>query len=201
LRVCVPQNFFFDQIDEQVEAAVRKAASALANEGAHVIETKIPDLYEATAAARVIQLCEAAALYAKFEDQELFGSDVWALIEQGRMIAGHDYVNAQRLRTVFRTAWNRLWESFDVLIAPTTPVAAPRRDQKTVTIGPLEEDARMASTRLTRAISFLGEPAISLPCGRTTEGLPVGLQIVAAPFADDLLLRTAAAVENLLFVS
>jgi Asp-tRNA(Asn)/Glu-tRNA(Gln) amidotransferase A subunit family amidase len=56
----------------------------------------------------------------------------------------------------------------------------------------------MASTRLTRAISFLGEPAISLPCGVTKTGLPIGFQMVAAPFADHMLLQVAAGVEALL---
>lgn len=198
LRICVPKNFFFECIDPEVEAAVRGAAGALANAGCRVAEAAIPDLNEANLAARMIQLSEAAALYGKYEDSRLFGADVWALIEQGRRIAAHEYVNAQRLRTLFRTAFNHFWRQFDMVIAPTTPVAAPLRAEGSVTICGQGEDTRMASTRLTRAIPFLGEPAISLPCGVTRFGLPIGLQMIAAPFADSMLLQAAAGVEALL---
>jgi aspartyl-tRNA(Asn)/glutamyl-tRNA(Gln) amidotransferase subunit A len=143
----------------------------------------------------MIQLAEVAALYVHHTDTSLFGKDIWALLDQGKMIAGHQYVNAQRVRTLFRHAFDALWESIDILVAPTTPVTAPPIDQATVSINGEEEDTRMASTRLVRAINFLGEPALSMPCGKDPHGMPIGLQLIGAPFSEARLMRIAGALE------
>jgi aspartyl-tRNA(Asn)/glutamyl-tRNA(Gln) amidotransferase subunit A len=103
------------------------------------------------------------------------------------------------LRTVYRREFDKLWRDIDFLIAPTTPVTAPRTDAQTVQVGTADpEDVRMASTRLVRAFNLLGEPAISLPCGSDDSGLPIGLQLIAAPFADAKLLGAASAIERVL---
>jgi aspartyl-tRNA(Asn)/glutamyl-tRNA(Gln) amidotransferase subunit A len=198
LRVCLPANFFFERVDSEVAAAVKQAAAAMERHGAILSEVRIPDLHEANLAARVIQMSEAASIYANNQDPALFGETVWALIQQGRRIAGHEYVSAQRIRTVFRQDFNRFWNNHDLIVAPATPVVAPRRDQDSVLIGTEEENTRMASTRLARAVNFLGEPAISIPCGRNKDGMPIGLQLIAAPGQDARLLSIARLVEELL---
>ena len=198
LRVGVPKNFFFENIDEQVARAVLDAVSAMERAGAQVSEVRIPDLHEANAAARMIQYAESSAIYINHNDPALFGRDVWNLLQQGRLIAGHEYVNAQRVRTLFRREFDALWKKIDVLASPTTPITAPKLDEVNVRIGQIEENARMASTRLVRAINLLGEPAISIPCGKTDAGLPVGLQLVGPPFSDAELLATGRFVESLL---
>jgi aspartyl-tRNA(Asn)/glutamyl-tRNA(Gln) amidotransferase subunit A len=191
VRVGVPKNFFFDRVDEEVAAAVRKSIAGMERLGASIIEIGIPDLAEANAAARIVQLSETAALYVRHTDAKLFGEDVWALLEQGRMIMAHEYVNAQRIRTLFRRDFDALWRKVDLLAAPTTPITAPLLDQSTVQIGSEEENTRIASTRLVRAINFLGEPAVSLPCGKSAGGLPIGLQLIGAPFSEPKLLQIA----------
>ncbi len=200
LRVCLPKNFFFDQVDGEVADAVRRVAALLSDAGARCMEHSIPDLYAANLAARVIQLSEAAALYAHYSDPTLFGADVWALIQQGKQVAGYEYVNAQRLRTLFRREFNALWNKFDVIVAPSTPIVAPLLEDTTVLIGAVQEDTRMASTRLTRGIAFTGEPAISVPCGTSRAGMPIGLQLIARPGGDETLLQIAGAVERILRV-
>ncbi|MGH9583689.1 MAG: amidase [Bryobacteraceae bacterium] len=195
IRVGVPENFFFDRVDEEVAASVRRAITEMEHLGAHIVPVRLPDLEEANSAARVIQFAEAASLYTYYTDPQLFGADVWALIEQGKMIAGHEYVNAQRMRTVFRREFDRIWQTAGVLAAPSTPIAAPPADAAAVRIGDRDEDVRMASTRLARAINFLGEPALSLPCGYTRERLPIGLQLIGAPFAEPRLLAIGKLLE------
>ncbi len=196
VRVGVPANFYFDQVDEEVASGVRTGIRAMERLGASVAEVRVPEVNEINIAARVIQLCETAAVYAHENDSTRFGRDVWALLEQGRMIAGHEYVNAQRLRTLFRQEFDRLWRTIDVLVTPATPIAAPRLEDASVQIGSEREDTRMASTRLVRAINLLGEPALSMPCGYTREGLPIGMQLIGAPLADFRLLEIAGAVEK-----
>jgi aspartyl-tRNA(Asn)/glutamyl-tRNA(Gln) amidotransferase subunit A len=139
-----------------------------------------------------------ASLYANYTDSGLFGDDVWALIQQGKMIAAHEYVNAQRIRTLFRRDFDALWQKIDVLASPTTPISAPRIDEITVQIGSEQENTRMASTRLVRAINFLGEPALSMPCGKSRNNLPIGLQLIARPFTEPKLLRIAQTLEPMM---
>lgn len=197
-RILVPENFFFDRVDAEVKDSVLAAISRFESAGARIDQERIPDLHEANLAARVIQFSEAAAIYVNEHRPELFGADLWALIQQGRHVPGFQYVNAQRVRRVFREQFDALWKRFDLIAAPSTPVVAPRRDQSSVLIGSELEDTRMASTRLTRAVAFLGEPAISLPCGKARNGLPIGLQLIARPGADASLLACAAEAEAFL---
>lgn len=198
VRIGMPKNFFFESVDDEIASAVRNSISQMERRGASVVEVQIPNLHDATAAARIVQLSETASLYASYEDPMLFGEDVWNLIQQGKMIAAHEYVNAQRIRTLFRRDFDALWQEIDVLAGPTTPIPAPRLTDTAVQIGGKNEDARIASTRLVRAINFLGEPALSIPCGTTSGGLPMGLQLISAPFSEPKLLQIARTIEETL---
>ncbi|MBV9085529.1 MAG: amidase [Acidobacteriaceae bacterium] len=196
LTVGLPLNFYFDCIDHEVKAAVHRATLKLEELGAKVVEIKLPDMHGINASARVVQLSEAAALYVNYTDPSQFGADVWSLIEQGRLISAHEYVNAQRLRALFRRDFDAVWAKVDLIATPATPIPAPRVDEQTVQINCEAEDVRIASTRLVRAINFLGEPAISMPCGRTQLGLPIGLQLISPPFTDPELLQVARTLES-----
>jgi aspartyl-tRNA(Asn)/glutamyl-tRNA(Gln) amidotransferase subunit A len=194
-RVGIPENFFFDSLRDDVATAVHNAILTLERLGASLIETPIPDLAEANVVARVIQLAETAAVYARHRDRTMFGNDVWGLIEQGRLIAADVYINAQRLRTLFRREFDALWQKIDILAAPSTPVTAPLLEETTVHIGANEEDTRLASTRLTRPVNLIGEPALSLPCGKDASGLPIGMQLIGPPFGEPKLLQIAKMLE------
>jgi aspartyl-tRNA(Asn)/glutamyl-tRNA(Gln) amidotransferase subunit A len=196
LRVGVPRTFFFDRLADDVRAAVEGALEQLRQLGAEVRDVETPDFNEMNATARVAQLAETAAIYVNHIDRSQFGEDVWGLLEQGRMIMGHEYVNAQRLRTSFRQQFDELWTRVDVLVGPTTPMTAPLLEQSTVTIQGQEENVRMAATRLVRAINLLGEPALSIPCGLGSDGMPVGLQLIAAPFGEATLVRVGKTLEE-----
>jgi aspartyl-tRNA(Asn)/glutamyl-tRNA(Gln) amidotransferase subunit A len=99
------------------------------------------------------------------------------------------------MRTVIRRQWDDLWNTIDVLALPTTPTVAPKLEEKKLIIGGREEDVRLATTRLVRAFNYTGDPALSMPCGTNSLGLPVGLQLVAAPYSDARLLQIAKTLE------
>jgi aspartyl-tRNA(Asn)/glutamyl-tRNA(Gln) amidotransferase subunit A len=198
LRIGVPKNFFFARVDKQVAAAIFRALHAMEARGAVAIHIDIPDPESINAAAFVVQLAEAAAIHVNHTDASLFGPDVWARIQQGKLIAGHEYVNAQRIRRLFRREFAVLWSQIDLLIAPTTPITAPLQNQASVQIGGEQEDTRIASTRLVRGINFLGEPALSMPCGQDANGLPIGLQLIGPPFSEPKLLQIAKTLEPML---
>ena len=118
------------------------------------------------------------------------------LLDQGRLISAVDYIDAQRLRRIQSREFFKLFGQVDCIFTPTTPTAAPKIGQTTMKIGTADVDVRLATTRFMRAINILGIPALSIPCGRTKAGLPIGLQILARPQGDDTLLRVGAAIED-----
>lgn len=198
VRVGIPRHYFFDSITSDVDTRVRGAISAMERDGALVTEVRVPDIEAAYACARILQMAETAALYSHHHEALRFGRDVWLLIGQGAQIAGHEYVNAQRMRTVFRREMDEVWKQVDVLVTPTTPIAAPLLDQESVEIHGHKRELRAACTSLVRPINFFGEPALSMPCGKTADRLPIGMQLIAAPFEEPKLLQIAATVERLL---
>ena len=197
LRIGFPENFFFDRLDADVESAVRGAIARAESLGAQIKPVFVPDIEALNAIGRVILLSEAAAVLERYMDnRSQFGKDVLALLDQGRLVAATDYINAQRLRRRMRTAFQKLWTDVDCLFCPATPNTAPRIGETTVKLGGADEDVRLASTRLVRAINVLGYPALAMPCGLSGGGLPVGLQIVGPPFEEASILRIGAALED-----
>ena len=195
--VGVPEDFFFSGLDAQVERAVRSAAAKLAELGARLEPVRLPFVQAATDLARLVLLAEASA----FHQRDLrarraeFGPDVRALLEQGEFILAADYVNAQRARRKFMQQMASVLRKVTVLIAPTAPITAPPIGATTVPVNGAAEDVRLASTRLVRALNFLGVPVLSLPCGFDEEGLPISLQIIGKPFDEATVLRVGAAYE------
>ncbi len=101
-----------------------------------------------------------------------------ALLDQGRLVSATDYINAQRLRRRMRAEFDELWNEVDCVVCPTTPNTAPKIGETTIRLGGRDEDVRLATTRLVRGINALGYPALSIPCGLSGAGMPMGLQIV-----------------------
>ena len=195
LRIGMPENFYFDRLDPEVDAAVRAAFRSAESSGAEVVPVRVPDITAINTVARVILLAEAAAVMEPhLEKRDQFGADVLALFDQGRLIPATDYINAQRLRLAMQHDFEALWSRVDCLFTAATPTTAPRIGETSVAVGGASEDVRLATTRLVRGINLLGLPAISIPCGSDQRGLPIGLQIISKPFAEALMLRVAQAL-------
>jgi len=197
LRIGFAENFFFDRLDPDVESAVRGAIARAESLGATVKSVFLPDLAAINAVGRMILLSEASAVMEPYMDQrQRFGRDVLALLDQGRLVPAADYINAQRLRRKMIAEFDEVWKEVDCLLCPTTPNTAPKLGDVTVRLGGRDEDVRLATTRLVRGVNVLGYPAISMPCGLSSDGLPIGLQILGPAFEESLILRIAAALED-----
>ncbi|MGD0363567.1 MAG: amidase [Bryobacteraceae bacterium] len=195
LRIGMPENFYFESLDPDVDSAVRAAFHAAASLGAEIVPVTVPDIAAINTVARLILLAEASALLEPhLERRDRIGADVLALLDQGRLLPATDYINAQRLRRAMQREFAALWSRVDCLFTPTTPITAPRIGETTVAVSGQNEDVRLAATRLVRAINPLGLPAVSIPCGADRRGLPIGLQIVGPPFAEALILRVSQAL-------
>lgn len=196
VRIGRPSNFYFDRLAPDVGARTGAALTAAAKLGAEIVPLALPDVEDWNATARVILLAEAsAALEPHLERRDLFGPDVLALLDQGRLLPATMYVQAQRLRTRFVNDVRKLWKRVDCILTPATPTTAPLIGQTQIDIAGSPEDVRLAATRLVRAVNLLGLPALSIPAGNDAEGLPVGLQLIGPPNAEKPLLRIGAALE------
>ncbi len=197
-KIGVPRNFYFDQLDPDVAAAVRAALKTLEEIGAALVEIEVPDIVEFNAVGRLILLVEAASVHRRRlrERREDYGDDVRTLLDQGQLISAADYLDAQRRRRELNQGFNALLEQVDVIAAPTIPITAAKIGQMTTTIGGVEENVRLATTRLVRALNLTGLPLLSVPCGLSSAGLPIGLQLIGCLFGEAGLLEIGHAYER-----
>ena len=190
MRVIVATNFF-DDVDVEVDTAVREAARVLASLGASLSERALPRV-DLLTAQRAILLTDAAAYHREHlrERAADIGADVLTRLRTGQTFTGTDYAQARRDRDELRREWLAVLREQDIILSPTTPTTAPARDG---------QDAVAAAQRLTAntaPFNLTGLPAISIPCGFTKAGLPIGLQLAAGPWREALLLRVARAYER-----
>jgi aspartyl-tRNA(Asn)/glutamyl-tRNA(Gln) amidotransferase subunit A len=196
IRIGLPENFYLTHIAGEVRDAVQKAAQTAERFGVRVTQVKVPDIDALNDVGRIILLAEASALYQPyFSRREDFGADVLALLDQGRLVPATDYINAQRIRKMLVSEFCALFSTIDCLLTPTTPTTAPLIGQKQVELDGEMVDTRLATTRLVRGVNVLGFPALSMPCGQSAEGLPIGVQMIARPFEEHLLLVLGEALE------
>ena len=198
LRVGMPTNYFFDGLDKEVDEAVRKAIRELERLGASVQDVSFPRIGSITIVHACIVLTEAATYHEKWmrTRPDDYAPDVRFSLEWGKLFMGIDYVQAQRVRESIREDFATALSSVDVIAAPTVPMAASKVGEDPVTIGTTKELVISATIRLNRPSNHTGLPAISVPCGFTAGGLPIGLQLIGRAFDEATVLRVAHAYEK-----
>jgi aspartyl-tRNA(Asn)/glutamyl-tRNA(Gln) amidotransferase subunit A len=199
LRIGLPEEWFWDATQPGVSTAVAGALRALAGAGARVQSLSLPSLQYAHAAQNVILCAEATTYHRPYlrTRADEYGASVRSRLLPGLFTSAADYLDAQRARREVRREFLAALENVDVLVTPAVPIVAPRFDEAVVQAGDYEGPPQAFLVRNTFPFNLVGLPAISLPCGRS-EGMPVGLQIAAAPRAEAKLLHVAAAAEALL---
>jgi aspartyl-tRNA(Asn)/glutamyl-tRNA(Gln) amidotransferase subunit A len=124
-----------------------------------------------------------------------YGADVRARLLTGQFVLATQYLKAQRARQVLRAEVDAVLKHVDALLFPTTPMPAPPTADREATVEGVSDDVRAWLTRCTRPINLTGHPALSVPCGLATSGLPIGLQLVGRQFDEATLLRLGHAYE------
>lgn len=196
LKVGLPTNFFFDRGDPEVRASVEKMAEAARAAGAEVKSIYADGVADLVQVARTTLLAEAVdSVREHLEKRDRFSPEVLALIDEGSKITGADYVRAQKLRAELTSRFRKVFDEVDVLFAPGTPIPAPRIGEKTIELGGVTEDVRLAVTRVLRPINATGLPTLSLPSGFSSTGLPLGLQIIGRANEEATLFQVGAAIE------
>jgi aspartyl-tRNA(Asn)/glutamyl-tRNA(Gln) amidotransferase subunit A len=197
LRLGVPRPYFYDQLDPEVAAAVETAIGVLRDLEAAVEEVSFPRAAWALALFPLISRPEAASFQEEFLRTRLddYG-DVRAQVELGTMVLATDYLRAQRLRTAMRQELEALLARVDALVTPTTrSVAHPIGRPFTAVAGqPVTPFTLWIG--LTLPFDLTGSPALSVPCGFSAAGLPIGLQLVGRAWNEATVLRLGAAYER-----
>lgn len=198
MRVGLPEEYFAEAMDPEVEKAVREAVSVLERLGAKLEEVSFISEGEMFALARVIHMSESSAFHDRWirTRPQDYGPDVRARIEQGRMFLATDYVRAQQARTVICQKYTRLMKQVDVLAFPASPIVAPPIKGGQVTLGGRQVDAHAAAAMFLRAANLLGAPTMSVPCGFNKDGMPIGFQISGRLHDDASVFRAAYAYQQ-----
>ena len=198
LRVGVLRDYFFRSLDPDVQLAVEEAVRVLEGQGAQIRDVTFPLASQIAVINSPIIQSEAATYHLpKLRNNwEQLSTKLRARLLPGLAVTADIYLNAQRARALVVQQCLELMQDVDVLLAPTEPVGAPRIDDEFVTIQGRTEGVVNTLTRLTRPFNLTGFPAISVPCGFTAEGLPVGLQLASRPWEEATLLRAAFAYEQ-----
>lgn len=197
LRIGVLRDYFTAVLDPQVATAFEQTCATLADGGAALENVVIAHAGDIAPAYVHIALAEAAAYHAITLENRAddYTPNVRSRLEMGRYILAEDYVRALRGRDVLIREVDAALAERDALLLPTLPVPATRLGATTVKIGGAEELVRNITLRLTQLFNITGHPAITLPCGKTLEGLPIGAQLVGRVNETAALLDVAAAVE------
>lgn len=201
IRLGLPRNYFREEVDPQIVAAVDQAARWFESAGASVTEVAVAEVGLAVAAEMGILLPEASA-YHQGEMRRvahLYGDDVRTLLELGELYLGTQYTNAQRARGLVKEGVRRCFETaeLDALLVPTVPMRPPAIDQIVVTYAGVGERSVIGSLfRHCAPFNLTGQPVLTVPCGDDDDGLPIGLAIVGRPFAESTVLQIGNAFER-----
>ena len=192
-RIGIPRNFFFDNIDPDIETAVRNAADVFEGLGAELVEIDLPGAEQAFPQVCLQIYCDAANFHRRrlTEEPNAFSAPIYERMKRGLEIPGVDYAASMRFKETWMRTVGEAFEGVDVILSPTTPVPAlPLEDTPDLH----ELTGRAAS--LTYAGSLASIPGLSLPCGFTTDGLPAGVMLQAAWWNDPLLLQAGCAYQS-----
>jgi len=216
MKLGIPKEYFIEGIDVEVRQAVEKAIKALEKLGARRVDISLPHTEYAVATYYIVATAEASSNLERYdgvkyghrkEGENLidmykktradgFGKEAKRRIMLGTYVlsAGYYdayYLKANKVRTLIRQDFEKAFGKADVILTPTSPTPAFRIGEKTS--DPLQ---MYLSDIFTISANLAGIPGISVPCGTTKDGLPVGLQILGKYFAEEDILRAAFAYEQ-----
>jgi aspartyl-tRNA(Asn)/glutamyl-tRNA(Gln) amidotransferase subunit A len=198
VRIGLPHNHFFETLEPDVAAAVHEAVETLKTLGATMVNVAVPPIEPIRGAHRAILFSEASAAYQELVRNHArdFDPDILRLLQAGHFFTAPEYLAAQQARRKIVADYRKLWAAFDVLIAPTSPIAATPIEATTVNLGGQERELVLAYLDHTLPFNLTGQPSLAIPCGFTQQGLPVGFQVVGRPFDEQLLFRVGACYQT-----
>jgi aspartyl-tRNA(Asn)/glutamyl-tRNA(Gln) amidotransferase subunit A len=203
LRLGVPANYFFSHVEPKVEEKVRTAVGVLSSLGVEVEEVRVPEAIDDLFAVYLaFQRPEARTAHEDagwFPAQaDLYAPPARRALERAGEYSAADYIRGQRAKQAFAREMDALLRRVDVLATPTLPLVAPlvADAERPLMVAGREEWPGPALVRLTFPFDISGQPALTVPCGFSASGLPIGLQLVGARYDDMTLLRLGYAYQR-----
>ena len=194
-RIALAANDYFTDaeiVDGEVHEAVNQAAHVFEELGAIVEQVSFPNAREAAMANGLMTPSDAAAFHHQrlAENPQGFGQDVLKRLQTGAAYTSTEYILARRMQTILRCQFNEFFNEYDLLLTPTTPITAPERGSA----DPFDRPRLL--TRFTAPFNLTGLPALSVPCGWSSEKLPIGLQMVGKAWAEAKVLTAGRLYEQ-----
>jgi aspartyl-tRNA(Asn)/glutamyl-tRNA(Gln) amidotransferase subunit A len=198
MKIGVPENYFFERVSPEMKSKVNGAVRILEKLGAELTYFRFPAIEELTAAQAIIDSAETSAYHLDlFRGHAAdYTEESRAYVEEGFFIPAVQYVLAQRTRKSTFKKIDGTLRTMAAMVCPTVPVTAPNYGAPEVVISGVKEGVTPALCRLTGPFNFTGHPSISVPCGFSASGLPIGLQIVGNIFDEAKVFRIAYAYES-----
>jgi aspartyl-tRNA(Asn)/glutamyl-tRNA(Gln) amidotransferase subunit A len=200
LRVGIPKEFFFDNVDPEIETAVRSGIQLMEREGASVREVSMPWV----AMGRTINIgllgSEAAAVHREVVQTrgDELSPAIRARLESAIIMPAVDYIDTQRARRQFIEKMDEAMSDLDVLVTPSVPIQTPTIEECTPPPGEADAPGGVGLTEFTGVFDTTGQPSLSLNCGFTQDGMPIGMMINGRAFDEVSVLRAGAALERTL---
>ena len=198
LRLGIPEAFYTDDLDPDVARVFEETQKVFVAQGVELKPVHLPDQMQLSAAAQVLLAAEAAAFHAPWlrERPQDYGAQVRARLENGLAISAITYLDALRWRGIALAEHLAATAEVDAWLAPASRFAAPTIEESDVGGSPNAEAVIQSITRFMRPINYLGLPSLVVPAGRSSAGLPVGIQIVGRPFGEATILQFGAAFQR-----
>jgi aspartyl-tRNA(Asn)/glutamyl-tRNA(Gln) amidotransferase subunit A len=200
LRLGIPAGYLFDRLDADVERGVLGAIEKLRKKGAVVTEVPLPHAHDIAAVYLHLVLGDAAEYHARtlLSRPDDYTPNVRLRLEMARYVLAEDYIRALRGKSVITGEVDRALSGVDALVLPALAVPAPPIGAATMPVKGGPEPVRALMLRCTQPFNLSGHPAISLPCGTTPAGLPIGLQLVGHKGGTPALVQAALGIEGTL---
>ena len=203
LRIGVLAGYLFDRLDADVERSVLGAIEMLKSKGATVTEVTLPHANDIATVYLHLVLGDAAEYHARTLESrpQDYTPNVRMRLEMARYVLAEDYIRALRGKAIIAKEVDRALEGVDALLCPALSIPAPPIGAATMPVKGGVEAVRTLMLRCTQPFNLSGHPAISLPCGKTPTGLPIGLQLVGRKGRTHALVQAALAVEEVIAYS
>ena len=196
LKMGIPANYYFDIMDPEVETTVRQAISALEGLGVEAREVALPSMQYA-GALRIAAMADSVVTHEPYlaAHRQDYGPTVLYRTLAGQFVLGRDYSKSLKVQRIIKEEYARVLQDVDFLVTPSSPVAAWRIDAESIVLDgqsyPVRGPGSGMTARCTSPSNATGLPAMSIPCGFTSAGLPIGLQLIGRPFEEALLFQVA----------
>ncbi len=198
LTIGIPEVFFFQRCDGEILESLDRLMSFLRDAGARLELVALPSMEYTRSVSLTVQMPEALSYHNRYLGHrgDRYSADFRAGLALGQCLLAEQYIRAKRLVESYRRDMTPVFDAVDIILTPATPVIAPAIGAVEVEIDGHAEPAGNAITRYTSFFNMTGHPAITLPCGIHSTGLPISAQLVGRHHADETLIDTARRIEE-----